>query len=100
MSDDGREDLLQMLEAHGKQFLAAFDYPQLGSKRKENADAGPSKPSKKQRKAAQEESEYVVEEAEEWLGFGDAYENDTVGSKEGDSDDEPSELVAAASNCL
>ncbi|KAI0347068.1 hypothetical protein BDW22DRAFT_1351415 [Trametopsis cervina] len=65
MATEDQERLLRALEAHGQQFLASFDYPQLGSKRGANAEAGPSNLKKPRR-----DDEETNEDEDEWSGIG------------------------------
>lgn len=88
MSDDERDQLLQMLEAHGQQFLASFDYPALGSKRKENAQAGPSS-LKKAKKQEEDATDSEANSEDEWSGFGGGDEDEEE-TEEGE-DEEASE---------
>lgn len=59
---EDKEQLLELLNAHGQQFMASFDHPQISI-------AGPSNPTKRCQQEA--ESDLDVGSDDEWNGFGD-----------------------------
>lgn len=75
-SEDEREDLQRLLDAHGQQFLGLFDASALGTKRKDSP--GPVRVKGKKRKVSA-----TSEEFEEWKGFGgEESEHDEGGLEE------------------
>lgn len=65
MAEDRQEDLLKLLEAHGKQFLASFGCDAVGIKHEVYSEPGPSNP-KKRRESGQE---LPHRSEDEWFGF-------------------------------
>lgn len=70
-STHNTDELLQLLEAHGKQFLDSFDIPQGKGKRKQLAVLANEKNKKRKldRKAEDSDSDNS-ESDDEWTGFG------------------------------
>ncbi|PSR73597.1 hypothetical protein PHLCEN_2v10516 [Hermanssonia centrifuga] len=69
MSDDEKERLLRLLEAHGQQFLGSFGATAVKGKRKEVSEATSSRDNKKRRLSENKAQEPDPEE--EWNGFSD-----------------------------
>lgn len=67
------DDLLALLEAHGRQFMSSFDSTALPTKRKDTPEAGPSSERKKQKveevKEPSDSEEWDGEDDGEWYGF-------------------------------
>ena len=73
----GNDDLLHILEAHGREFLNSFSQPQSGGKKRKRREL--------------EESRIDWEKSDEWQGFGTvtardaASDNDDLGGKVNDN---------------
>lgn len=78
MAED-KEELLQMLNSYGQQFMSSFDASIFPTKRKGASEAGPSSP----KKSKLEHNPALYEgdgEAEEWEGFGSSHSSGGEGS--------------------
>lgn len=73
MTED-REELLNLLNSYGQQFMSSFDSSIFGSKRTDTPEAGPSS-SRKKRKV-EEVPEPEEDSEEEWQGFGGSESED------------------------
>ncbi len=69
MSDNEKERLLRLLEAHGQQFLGSFGSTAVKGKRKEVSESASSRDNKKRRLSENKAQESEPEE--EWNGFSD-----------------------------
>lgn len=67
-SKHGKDELLRILDAHGKQFLGSFGTSQIGSKRKDSPGLGGGQ-KKRLKKHIQEGSSSSSESEPEWNGF-------------------------------
>jgi hypothetical protein len=82
---EDKEELLNLLNSYGNQFMASFDTSIFSGKRKDGPDAGPSSVRKKAKLA--EAIVADVELEEEWTGFG-------ATSSEGSGSDEDENSIS------
>lgn len=90
-----KQELLNLLNSYGQQFMSSFESSIFASKRKDTPEAGPSSSRKKRR--VEDVPELEEESEEEWLGFGGSRNGDESNTED---EEDISEGTRVASSCI